>query len=485
MTSHALLIGGSLGGMFAARVLAEHFDKVTVLDRDSFPEKPEHRSGVPQSHHAHGLLARGQLIIEALFPGIMQDMQDAGAAAGGRLEIVSPVGKLAPVNLEQGGTFVSRFLLEWHVRRRLEALDNVVLQEDVEVTELLSSADRERVTGVKVYHRKGHGAEALLADLVVDASGRHSKAPEWLSKLGYNAPPEESINSGIGYASRFYEKPNGFPADWAGIIINGRAPDNPRAGLILPIEDDKWHVTVGGYAEHYPPGDEEGFLAWAKALPDPSIYEAVRVAKPLSPIRLYRTPTNRLRRFEKLKRQPKGLIFTGDSVCAFNPIYGQGMTTSALDAEVLQATLRQTGYAANAFEKRFQRNIARAVAAPWFIATGEDLRWEGVGLTGSRRVETAFVHRYVTALLSRARTDPVVSRAYFATLHMLCSPVSCSVQGSCCASCEASSAPTYKMTMYKTTYTLRTGRSRVRLWTTSEPDPYPPLSCLGMVNYAL
>ena len=423
--SHALVIGGSLGGMFAARVLAQYFDRVMVLDRDTFPEQPDHRNGVPQSHHAHGLLARGQLIIEALFPNIMQELQNAGALTGGRLEIISPVGKLVPVNLTQDGTFVSRFLLEWHVRRRLKALGNVTLQEGAEVTELLSTAAGDRVTGVKLRYRKGHeGTATLLADLVVDASGRHSKAPEWLHALGYDAPPEETINSGIGYASRFYEKPSDFPADWAGIIINGRAPDNPRAGLILPIEDDKWHVTVGGFAEHYPPGDEEGFLAWAKALPDPSIYEAIRVAKPLSPIKLYRTPTNRLRHFEKLERHPKRLIFTGDSVCAFNPIYGQGMTTSAMDAEVLQTALQRTGYAAPNFERGFQRSIAQAVAAPWFIATGEDLRWQGVKLTGSSRTGTPFVHRYVTALLNRARTDEVVSQAYFAMLHMLRPPAS-------------------------------------------------------------
>lgn len=424
-SSHAVVIGGSLGGMFAARVLADHFDLVTVLDRDTFPETPDHRSGVPQSHHAHGLLARGQLIIEKLFPNIMREMQTAGALGGGRLEIISPVGKLASVDLTKDGTFVSRFLLEWHVRRRLKMLNHVTLQPGTEVTELLSTKDRTRVIGAKLRYRNGYeGAETISGDLVVDASGRHSKASEWLEALGYDAPPEESINSGIGYASRFYEKPTDFPADWSGIIINGRAPDNPRAGLILPIENDKWHVTVGGFAGYYPEGGETGFLEWAKVLPDPSIYEAVRVAKPLSPVKLYRTPTNRLKHFEQLERQPKGLIFTGDSVCAFNPIYGQGMTTSALDAEVLQATLSKMDCASNGFERTFQRRISKAVAAPWFIATGEDLRWKGVELTGSSRSGTAFVHHYVTALLKRARTDRVVSGAYFKMLHMLEPPAS-------------------------------------------------------------
>ena len=423
---HAIVVGGSLAGMFAARALADHYERVTVLDRDDPPPEPDHRSGVPQSHHAHGLLARGQQVIEELFPGIMSDLHGAGAlqASLERLAITSPAGRLKPVNAGQTGTFVSRYLLEWTVRNHLQRNPKVHLVSNTEVVCPLASDDRKRVVGVMLRYRKGHtGPEQTYGDLVVDASGRNSEAPKWLVELGYDAPPEETVNSGVGYLSRFYQKPVGFASEWDGIIVNARPPENPRAGLVLPIEGNRWHVTLGNYAGYYPTAEattDEGFLQFAGALPDPAIREALRSAEPLTPVRRYRTPTNRLRRFERLTKAPTGLIFTGDSVCAFNPIYGQGMTTSALDALALDESLRKDG---PDFERAFQRRLARTVAAPWFIATSEDLRWEGVELKSSRwSVGTELLRSYVDALLHGARTDEILSRAYVRMLHMLDSP---------------------------------------------------------------
>lgn len=429
---HAVVVGGSMAGLLAARVLADRFERVTVVDRDRFPEVPDHRKGVPQSRHAHGLLARGQMIIGRLFPGIADELFAAGAVAGGEetLAIVSPAGKLplGEADSEEGGGkgfFASRFLLEWHVRRRLAGYEGVGFMTDREVTGLIASEDNGRVVGVRVRRRDGREeAELLRADLVVDASGRNSKAPRWLVELGYEAPPEETINSGIGYASRFYNRPDDWPADWEGIIVNGRAPDNPRAGLILPIEDGKWHVTVGGFAGNHPPTDEEGFLEWARSLPDPSIYEAIRVAEPITAIRGYRTPQNRLRRFERLDRWPEGFVVTGDAVCAFNPIYGQGITVSAMDAELLEESLRHKGGAEPGFARRFQRELAKVVAAPWLVASSEDLRW-GVESEGVRTtLKTKFIHRYMDLVLRRARKDADVARTYMGVIGMLEPPSS-------------------------------------------------------------
>lgn len=430
-TEHAIVIGGSIAGMLAARVLSDYFTRVMVLDRDAFPEAPEHRKGIPQSHHAHGLLERGMRIIEQLFPGIIEQMLADGASMSAPgsvpLVLVSPRGKLRPLAAEEGSVAFSRYFMEWHMRRRLGQRGNVHIVSNCEVEQLLATTDGGRITGVQARRRgSGHGPKQYRADLVVDASGRHSRVPQWLTALGYDAPQEETINSNIGYASRFYAKPAGFPASWDSIIINGRPPDNPRAGLILAIEHDRWHVTMGGFAGHYPPTDEDGFLQWAKDLPDPSIYEAIRVAEPLTPIRGFRTPRNRLRHFERLERWPEQLVVTGDSVCAFNPIYGQGMTTSALDALALEQSLRQQQQRPRVgFEQRFQRRVAQTVAAPWLIATGEDLRWEGIALEGARpRRGLRWIHRYMDLVLEQARTDEVVSQAYFDVLNMMQTPES-------------------------------------------------------------
>ncbi|MGH8922832.1 MAG: FAD-dependent oxidoreductase, partial [Actinomycetes bacterium] len=285
------MIGSGVAGLLAARVLVDHFDQVTILDRDRFPDTPEHRKGTPQSFHAHGLLFRGREIIGELFPGIEADLGAAGAATGRDtipFQVVSPFGPL-PLRPQPGEFMVySRVLLEWVIRARLARHPGLRLLPEAEVVGLHTNpagTARGRVSGVRLRYRNSAGPSVLAADLVVDASGRGSKAPLWLAALGYGDVREEVITSGLCYASRFYAKPERFPTEWTGVVINGRAPANPRAGLILDIENRQWQVTLGGYANAAPPTDEAGFLQWARDLPDPSIYEAIRVARPLTPVR--------------------------------------------------------------------------------------------------------------------------------------------------------------------------------------------------------
>jgi 2-polyprenyl-6-methoxyphenol hydroxylase-like FAD-dependent oxidoreductase len=426
---HVVIIGSGLAGLLAARIATEHFEQVTVVDRDRFPDNPDHRKGVPQSHHAHGLLPRGQEIIGRLFPGIEDDLRIAGAmpvrdSVG--LMVVSPAGPL-PVR-PTPGEFVtfSRFLLEWQIRRRLARLPQVRFLQDAEVVGLAADLGGDRVGGVRLRHRGGTGPGVIAADLVVDSSGRSSKAPDWLRDLGYGDVPEEVVNSGLSYASRFFARPDGFPDEWKGLVINGRAPHNPRAGLLLSVENDLWHVTLGRMAGDTAPSDDAGFLQWARELADPSIYEAIRVAAPVSPIRGYRTPTNQLRRFERLRRWPSGFVVTGDAVCAFNPIYGQGMTVAAMDALVLADALdRHDGGRSAGFERAFQAGLGRNVAAPWFVATSEDLRWPGVELTGARpSLAMTIGRRYMDRLLRAAVHDPDLTTAYLGIVFMVAPPKS-------------------------------------------------------------
>ncbi len=421
----ALVIGGSLAGLFAARVLADSFETVTILDRDIFPLTPEHRKGVPQSYHAHGLLATAFPILEQLFPGIMNDLRRDGAATGSNkvpLAIVSPQGLLPLPKMPRTLSF-SRPLLEWHVRDRVSKRPEVHLIANTEVTGLLATQDHARVTGVQVRERGQEGRTSTLhADLVVDASGRHSQAPRWLVELRYEAPPVETINSDLRYASRFYAKPEHFPAEWQSLIVNGRRP-HAHAGLILSVDHQRWHVTLAGMAGNAPPTDEEGFLQWARDLPDPSIYEALRVARPLTPIRGFGTPENHLRHFERMQRWPTGFIVTGDAVCAFNPIYGQGMTVSALDAMTLKRCLQEQQRSTGAdFEQHFQQQLAETVTDAWLLATNQDLRFPGVRLQGARpNPGLPVLHRYMDLVLYSAVVDPKLAQAYFNVL-MLAKP---------------------------------------------------------------
>ncbi|WP_067473738.1 FAD-dependent oxidoreductase [Actinomadura hibisca] len=434
-----------MGGLLAARVLLDHFDRVTLLDRDRFPESPAHRSGAPQSYHAHGLLLRGREIIEALFPGIEEDLRAAGATVERDrvpFQVVSPFGPLPLMSIDYEFGVYSRFLLEWQIRERLAAHSRLRLLGGTEVVGLdtggpAARPGSDRVTGVRTRHRGADiGAISVLAaDLVVDASGRRSKAPDWLRELGYGEVAEETITSGIGYASRFYAKPDGFPGDWSGIVVNGRAPDNPRSGLVLGIEKDQWHVTLGGSAGAAPPTDEAGFLRWARDLPDPTVYECIRIARPLTPIRGHRTLTNRLRHFERLARWPSGFVVTADAVCAFNPIYGQGMTVAATDALVLDECLRDhadpprgdvrphPARTRPGFEREFQRRLAKNVATAWMVASSEDLRWPGTALHGARpRRSGKAARRWIDLVLRAAVADPHLAERYFNLIMMMAPP---------------------------------------------------------------
>jgi 2-polyprenyl-6-methoxyphenol hydroxylase-like FAD-dependent oxidoreductase len=421
----ALIIGGSLAGLFAARVLSDSFNTVTILDRDIFPLTPDHRKGVPQSYHAHGLLPSAFPIIEQLFPGIINDLCKDGADVASDiipLAIVSPKGLLPLPKMLEASISFSRPVLEWHVRNRVSKLPNVHIITNTEVTGLLATQDLTGVIGVRMHERgvqgcKCTGITRLYADLVVDASGRHSKAPQWLEELGYDAPRVETINSNLRYASRFYLKPEQFPAKWQNLIINGRPP-NDRGGVLLSVDNGRWHVTLGGMAGKAPPIDEEGFLQWAQELADPSIYEAMRIAQPLTPIRGYGTPENHLRHFERMQRWPTGFIVTGDAVCAFNPIYGQGMTVSAFDAMVLKRCLQEQQNSPRVnFEHHFQQQLAESIATPWLLATSEDLRWPTVRLRGaSPGFGLYFLRRYLDIVLYAAIVEPKIAQAYFSVI---------------------------------------------------------------------
>jgi len=426
--SNALVIGGSLAGLFTARVLADFFDSITILDRDIFPETPDHRKGVPQSYHAHGLLPTAFPILEQLFPGITNDLRVNGAATVSNmvpLAIVSPKGLLPLPKRQEETISFSRPLLEWHVRDRVSKLPEAHIIANTEVKRLISTQDRTRVIGIQVHELGQEDRAELYADLVVDASGRYSKAPQWLVDLGYEAPPVETINSNLRYASRFYAKPEQFPSEWLNLIVNGRPPNN-HAGLVLSVDHGRWHVTLGGMGGIAPPIDEEGFLNWARDLPDPAIYEALRIAQPLTPIRGYGTPENHLRHFERLQRWPAGFIVTGDAVCAFNPIYGQGMTVSALDAMTLKGCLQEQQHSPIAdFEQHFQKQLAKTISPAWLLATTEDLRRPTVKLRGAPpNPAVHLLHRYLDLVLYSAILDPEIAQAYFNVLTLAASPPS-------------------------------------------------------------
>jgi 2-polyprenyl-6-methoxyphenol hydroxylase-like FAD-dependent oxidoreductase len=416
---HAVVLGASMAGLAAARVLADAYQRVTVLDRDTFPVAGGHRRGVPQSRHAHALLASGRAALEELFGGLTDELVAAGAPVGDLQADIRMYNEGLRLRQAPAGLtvlVVSRPLLEDRIRDRVRALGNVRLVDGCTVTGLAATPDGHGVGGVRVLRGDGPGEELVRADLVVDATGRGSRSPAWLEELGYRRPVEEQVRVGIAYTTRVYRRrPDHLGGDLAAVVA--ATPKLRRGGVIHAMEGDRWIVTLLGYQGEQPPVDREGFTAFAATLAAPDIFEVIRDAEPLEDARVARYPANVRRRYERLDRFPDGFLVVGDAVCGFNPSYAQGMSVAAGEALALRDCLRD-GPAD--LGSRFRARTAAIVDIPWQIAVGSDLRLPEV--EGPRSAKVRLVNAYLARLHVAAATDPEVGRAFLRVVNLLDRP---------------------------------------------------------------
>lgn len=344
---HAVVVGGSLAGLMTARVLADHFESVTVLERDLIEPGPAMHKSIPQGNHLHGLLLGGQRVMASLYPDFLSRLEQLGSvrcAWGKESVLYGPFGRAytftgsVRVPRDFGVDFYqqSRGLLEYCVRQCTYERSNVGFETGCAVEALVSRGSS--VEGVR-YRHEGE-SRLLTADLVVDTCGRGSHASRWLRELGFESPAETSIGVDLAYASTKYcvpadcdrqERFIGF--DW------GIAPECPNSGLLEIIEGDLWHVTLAGRFGHYPPNDEAGFLAFAKSLQTPRLYELIKGAERVADITTYRYPTAVRRHYERLLAFPDNFVVLGDSIASFNPVWGQGMSVAALEVQAFQQLL--------------------------------------------------------------------------------------------------------------------------------------------------
>ena len=423
---HAVVVGCSIGGMLAARVLADHFDRVTVIERDRLPEGSENRPGVPHARHLHFFFKRGLMAAEELFPGVTADLLAAGSHLldqGKDFRILYRSGWSPRKKIGLELCTFTRPLLEATMRNHLLRNPKVTVCEGFEVAGLVMDEDQARVRGVRIKPRHQDPntpveVETLDAELVVDTSGRGSKAPEWLEAVGFEKPEETVVDAFWGYATRIYEPVEDLRKDWKVLFVMNRPPYQPRAGIIQPIEGNRWLVTIAGVMHDYPPTDEEGFLQFAKSLSAPELYRAIQHAKPLSRISGYRRTENRLRRYEKA-RIPQGFAALGDSVCGFNPVYGVGMTLIGLEALELGHCLRETNGRLDS--RAFQKRVAKLVAGPWALTTGEDLRWPATQ-GGKITAKVKFMHWYIEQVIRLIPTSEDVFHRFQEVNHMLKPP---------------------------------------------------------------
>ena len=413
-TDQAIVLGASMAGLLAARVLLERFKQVVVIDRDALPPVVGHRRGVPHGRHIHALHPRGLEILDELFPGISTSLAADGAVL---CDVVGDVRwQLSGYQLRQAQSglpvvFASRPFLEGHVRAMMQQRPGVRILQETSVDRLTVTADNRTVTGVEVRGPDGSPSQ-IAGDLVVDATGRGSRMPSWLAELGYRPPVEERVEIGLGYATRIYRLRPGALGQDRLILTVGR-PANSRAGALSAIEGGRHILTIAGIRGDFPPTDPAGFDEFVTRLPTPDIAAAIAGAEPLDDPVPFRFPVSVRRRYERLAAFPAGLLVIGDGVCSFNPIYGQGMTVAAVEATTLRGLLARGAVPS---PRRYFHAIAAAVDVPWGVAVGADLAFPEV--PGKRSAKVRLVNAYLPRLHAAAAHDEALATSFVRVLGL-------------------------------------------------------------------
>jgi 2-polyprenyl-6-methoxyphenol hydroxylase-like FAD-dependent oxidoreductase len=415
---HAVVVGASVAGLLAGRVLADAVDEVTILDRDPLPTDPVARRGVPQANHVHVMLEPGRATLESLFPGYGDDLRSAGGLdidAASDLEYHQRGDFLADGPNRLPMLCASRPLFEGLARRRLAARDDVTLRGDCQFTDYRFDESAGRVTGVAVRGPDGEATE-LAADLVVDATGRTSRTPEWLRRHDYATPSEDEVIVDLAYSTVEVERPPGTSRAY---LFAPSAPST-RGGTAIPVEDDRWIVTLFGLHGDHPPTDPAGLGTFADSLPTDDLLSLLDGQEwRTADVAHYPFPSSLRRRYEDLRRFPDGLLITGDAVASFNPIYGQGMSVAALDALALHSALAggRDGLGARFFER-----VGDVVDVVWRMTVGAD--FEFAATTGPKPRGTDLFNRYVARVVDRAHTNGYVSDQFARVLRLEQRPTS-------------------------------------------------------------
>jgi 2-polyprenyl-6-methoxyphenol hydroxylase-like FAD-dependent oxidoreductase len=377
------MIGGSLAGMCAARVLSDFVDNVTVIERDAYTSAHEFRPGVPQARHVHNLMARGLLELEGLFPGFENRMRDCGAVA---VESVWDVATRLPNGWSQRyhtglwQLYASRPLIESTVLELCRRLHKVTIVERTEVTALRAAGETRRYcTGVEVLSRDDGQTRTLDADLVVDASGAHSRAADWLRQLELELPEDEVVDGYNGYSSRWFsQRPDqAWPPDWWWKVVFLRiaTPEHPYVIAFIPIENRRWLLSYIGVNKQYPPSREDQFMSALAKLASPVVDEMVRRMEPISPVYPSRATRNRWRHYERWRKPLGRFIAIADAACSYNPRFGQGMSAAAVSVKILNDCLAKYGVSDPRLPDKFFSAQARFQRTPWLFAPADDLRF--------------------------------------------------------------------------------------------------------------
>jgi 2-polyprenyl-6-methoxyphenol hydroxylase-like FAD-dependent oxidoreductase len=416
--AHAVVMGGSVAGLLAARVLADYFEKITVLEKDACPVDGAARSGVPQGRHTHILLPSGAQVLERLFPGRVTELVRDGAKrfdyGRSRFYVSGTWLPRVAANLESFAQ--TRPFLEERLRRWVGEIPNVRIVYETNVFAPLFEQANARVVGLEI-GKSGAGREQLRADLVIDATGRHSRLPAWLAENGFGDVPETKIGIDLAYATGLFQLSADALPDHPMLYIVGPPPEKTRVGVVFQVENGIAFGGMAGYHGDYPPADLPGFLEFAKSLSQPDVFNVLARAKLCTPIAQFRIPTAVRRHFQKMARFPAGILPIGDAICALDPVFGQGMTVAAFEAEILSRCLHQ-GLKDETLRRAYLRAVDTCIDVPWTLCCTENFKYPQT--TGPRPFSFPLVHRYNEILTTS--DDPVVLAELYKVLTLTAHP---------------------------------------------------------------
>jgi len=418
MKNVAIVVGGSVGGLLAALVLADVCDEVVLIERGELPNTPAPRTAVPQGMHAHGLLAGGLEALEQLLPGISRELEQRGCPTGDNLRDAAWV--LAGRRLAVGdsgvhGMTLARPVLEHAIRRRVAALPNLTIRTGARVKGLLYDAGR--VTGVRVTPALGGAEEELTAELVVDASGRYSQLPEWLAALGLGPPRIEEVALETHYATRIYSRRT-HHLNGAIALIVVSSPESPRGGIAVALDEQRWIVSQYALGGERPPQDHVGFVGFARTLANPALAEILKDAEPLGETRTLRFPSSLRRHYDKMRDFPQRLLVCADALASFNPTFAQGITVAAKQALLLRDLCKRVPLAE--LGNVFLRHAAPIVDIAWNASVGRTFLYPGV--VGRPTLKMRIANAYLPRVVARAHEDVEVATALLKVMHFLAPP---------------------------------------------------------------
>lgn len=416
-SGRAWVLGGSVAGLLAARALSDQYN-VYIVERDSELGGTIPRKGAPQGRHVHALLPRGVAAVEKMFPGIFKEIIEGGATNGdlcGDAQWCPGGHRLLRSNSKLRVIAGTRPFIESFIASRVVELPNVELVADT--VGIGFRAENGKITGVKL--RDKSGVERIeQADVVIDATGRASHLPKWLVESGFQAPLEDRIEVKLRYATARFRRSTAPKSDLKAAIV-GASAELPRGGIAQAVEDDVLQVSVAEYC-NAPPTDVAEFVEYAKTLPQPDLYNWMRGAEPIDDIKTQRVPSTYRRHFDRVKDLPDGLLAIGDSICAFNPVYAQGMTVAAVEAELLGECLAKGGK--KNLSKRFFKSIRTVTGITWQIGSTNDFGLPQV--VGKRTLMTRIIGRWIDRVQRVGTTDPYVAERFIRVAALLDPPAS-------------------------------------------------------------